>query len=93
MTLSLPSIQKSISKSGNDILSGFKKRSKSNPCSKGSSAVIDNIYATREPAPEPLPGPTGISCPFAHLTKSMTIKKYPGYPFSVIIFNSFSNLS
>ena len=78
ITLSLPSIQKSISKSGKEGLSGLRNRSNRSPCCKGSSVVIDKTYATREPAPEPLPGPTGIFCSLAHLTKSITIKKYPG---------------
>ncbi len=31
--------------------------------------------ATTEPAPEPRPGPTGMSCAFAHWMKSATIRK------------------
>ena len=41
MTLSLPSMQKSISKSGSDILSGLRNLSNNNPWTNGSSAVID----------------------------------------------------
>ena len=33
------------------------------------------LYATNEPAPEPRPGPMGISCARAQLIKSLTIKK------------------
>jgi len=33
----------------------------------GSTSVIDKHQATKEPAPEPLPGPTGISFSFAYL--------------------------
>ena len=32
-------------------------------------------YETSDPAADPLPGPTRISCVFAYLTKSNTIKK------------------
>ena len=59
-------MQKSISKSGIDILSGFRKRSKRRPCLIGSNVVILSANATREPAPEPLPGPTGTSLSFDH---------------------------
>ncbi len=37
--------------------------------------VIFIEYATSEPAPDPLPGPTGISFSFDHLIKSETIKE------------------
>ena len=60
-TLSRPSIQKSISKSGLLTLSGFKNLSNRRSYLMGSIAVIPKAYATIEPAPEPLPGPTGIS--------------------------------
>ena len=60
-TKSLFSSQKSISKSGIEILSGFKNLSKIKSNLIGSISVIDRAQATREPAPEPLPGPTGIS--------------------------------
>ena len=66
-TRSLFSSQKSISKSGIDILSGFKNLSKIRLNFIGSTSVIDKHQATKEPAPEPLPGPTGISFFFAHL--------------------------
>ena len=33
----------------------------------GSISVIERDQATSEPAPDPLPGPTGISFFFAHL--------------------------
>ena len=65
-TKSLFSSQKSISKSGIDILSGFKNLSKISPNSIGSKSVMSKEYATSEPAPEPLPGPTGILFFFAH---------------------------
>ena len=66
-TKSLFSSQKSISKSGIDILSGFKNLSKIRLNLIGSTSVIDKHQATKEPAPEPLPGPTGISFFFAQL--------------------------
>ena len=66
-TRSLFSSQKSISKSGIDILSGFKNLSKIRLNFIGSTSVIDKHHATKEPAPEPLPGPTGISFFLAHL--------------------------
>ena len=66
ITLSLFSIQKSISKSGIDILSGFKNLSKRRPCSKGSRVVMPNANATKDPAPEPRPGPTGTSLSLDH---------------------------
>ena len=59
----------------------------------GSIPVIPVAYAISEPAPEPLPGPTGTELCFAQFTKSATIKKYPSYPISKITFNSKSNLS
>ena len=68
-------MQKSISKSGSEILSGFKNLSKINPNFSGSRSVIDKHQATRDPAPEPLPGPTGILLLFDQFIKSDTIKK------------------
>ena len=65
ITLCLLLTQKSISKSGRDVLSGFRKRSKRRLCLIGSIEVIPSAYATNEPAPEPLPGPTGIELFFA----------------------------
>ena len=70
MTLSLFSIQKSISKSGIDNLSGLRNLSKRRPCSIGSNEVIPRQKATKEPAPEPLPGPTGTLLLLDHLIKS-----------------------
>ena len=76
-TSSLFSWQKSISKSGRVTLFGFRNLSKSKPYFIGSKSVIPNAQATSDPAPEPLPGPTGIFFLFAHEIKSETIKKYP----------------
>ena len=59
-TKSLFSSQKSISKSGIDILSGFKNLSKIKLNLIGSTSVIYKHQATNDPAPDPLPGPTGI---------------------------------
>ncbi len=75
MTKSLFSWQKSISKSGIEIRSGFKNLSNINPNFIGSSSVICNTQATIEPAPEPLPGPTEISFALLQRIKSETIKK------------------
>ena len=50
-----------MSKSGIEILSGFKNLSKIKLNLIGSTSVIDKHQATNEPAPDPLPGPTGIS--------------------------------
>ena len=41
----------------------------------GFKSVIPNDHATKEPAPDPLPGPTGILFSFAQFTNSATIKK------------------
>ena len=65
-TRSLLSSQKSISKSGIDIRSGFKNLSKIKLNFIGSTSVIERHQATKDPAPEPLPGPTGISFSLAH---------------------------
>ena len=43
---------------GNSV--GFKNLSKIRSNSIGSKSVISRAYATNDPAPEPLPGPTGI---------------------------------
>ena len=56
-----------MSKSGIDILSGFKNLSKIKSNSIGSRSVMSRLYATKDPAPDPLPGPTGILLFFAHL--------------------------
>ena len=66
-TKSLFSSQKSMSKSGIEILSGFRNLSKIKLNLIGSISVIDRHHATKEPAPDPLPGPTGILLFFAHL--------------------------
>ena len=68
-------MQKSISKSGKDILSGLRNLSKSKSYLRGSILVISITYATNDPAPDPLPGPTGILFFLAQTTKSDTIKK------------------
>ena len=65
-TKSLFSSQKSISKSGIDILSGFKNLSKIKSNFIGSISVIESDQATNDPAPDPRPGPTGILFAFAH---------------------------
>src|SRR5437660_722586 len=39
----------------------------------GSRSVMVSAYATSDPAPEPRPGPTGMSWALAHLMKSDTI--------------------
>ena len=59
-----------MSKSGIESLSGFKNLSNKSPCSIGSSAVMPIAKATKEPAPDPLPGPTGTSLFFDHSIKS-----------------------
>ena len=46
-------LAKSISKSGIEILSGFKNLSKIKLNLIGSMSVIDKHHATKEPAPEP----------------------------------------
>jgi len=56
-----------MSKSGIEILSGFRNLSKIKLNLIGSISVIDRHHATKEPAPDPLPGPTGILLFFAHL--------------------------
>ncbi len=68
-------MQKSTSKSGMDTRSGFKNRSNSSPNCSGSRSVMPSAQATTEPAPEPRPGPTGMSLRLAQLMKSATIKK------------------
>ena len=65
-TKSLFSSQKSISKSGIEILSGFKNLSKIRSNLIGSISVINIHQATKDPAPDPLPGPTGILFFLAH---------------------------
>ena len=41
----------------------------------GSKSVMVKAHATNDPAPEPLPGPTGILFFFDHFMKSATIRK------------------
>ena len=36
---------------------------------------MPRLYATTDPAPDPLPGPTGILFDFDQLMKSATIRK------------------
>ena len=93
MTLLLPSSSKSISISGIDTRSGFKKRSKSKSYLIGSILVIFKQYATTEPAADPRPGPTETPISLAALIKSSTIKKYPGYPVLAMTSNSKSSRS
>ena len=54
-------MQKSMSISGIDTRSGFRKRSKSNSCCSGSMSVMPSAYETSDPAADPRPGPTGMS--------------------------------
>ena len=64
-----------MSKSGIDILSGFKNLSNRRLYFKGSILVIPRTNATNDPAPDPLPGPTGTSLSLAHEINSCTIRK------------------
>ncbi len=57
--------QKSMSMSGGLIRSSFRKRSKMRSFSIGSMSVMRRLQATRLPAAEPRPGPTGIPRSFA----------------------------
>ena len=50
---------------------------------------MSSTQATKEPAPEPLPGPTGILLFFDHFMKSATIRKYPEYFILIMISSSF----
>jgi len=68
-------MQKSMSKSGAETRSGLRKRSNSRPKRIGSMSVIFRQYATMEPAPEPRPGPTGMSWRRAQSMKSQTMRK------------------
>ena len=81
-------MQKSISISGMVTRSGFRKRSKSRPYSSGSISVMRRAYATRLPAADPRPGPTGMPRDRAKLMMSHTIRKYPAYPIVVMTSNS-----
>ena len=58
-------MQKSMSISGIDTRSGFRKRSNSRSFCSGSMSVIPITYATSDPAADPRPGPTGMFCSFA----------------------------
>ena len=53
-------MQKSISISGIEMRSGFRKRSNSSSCCSGSISVMPSEYATTAPAADPRPGPTGM---------------------------------
>ena len=66
----LKSKSMSTSKSGIETRSGLRNRSKISPNLKGSMSVIPMQYATREPAPEPRPGPIGMYGFFTLLTLS-----------------------
>jgi hypothetical protein len=67
--------QKSTSMSGIETRSGFRKRSKMMSYSIGSTPVTPRLYATRLPADEPRPGPTGTPRLRAWAMKSATIRK------------------
>ena len=54
--------QKSMSISGGLMRSSFRNLSKMSPFSMGSMSVILRHQATRLPAADPRPGPTGMSC-------------------------------
>ena len=53
-----------------DTRSGFRNRSKSSAYGIGSMSVMRSEYKTSEPAPDPRPGPTGMSASRAQLMKS-----------------------
>ena len=76
-----------------EIRSGFKKRSNNKPNLMGSNPVIPSEYETKEPAAEPLPGPTRIPTLRAWLQRSETTRKYPGKPIFIITSNSKFNRS
>ena len=63
-------MQKSTSKSGIDRRSGLRNLSNRRPWIIGSKVVIPSAKATNDPAPEPLPGPTGTSLFLDHWIKS-----------------------
>ena len=56
-------------------LFGFKNLSNKSLYFIGSKSVIFKDHATNDPAPDPLPGPTGTPVFRAHEIKSATIKK------------------
>ena len=93
ITSSLFSKQKSMSISGRLILSGFRNLSKRRLYLIGSRLVIPRDHATRLPAADPLPGPTGMSLLLAYSMKSVTIRKYPGNPIPFMTFSSLASLS
>ena len=57
--------QKSMSMSGGLMRSSLRKRSKMRSFSIGSMSVMRSAQATRLPAAEPRPGPTGMRLSFA----------------------------
>jgi len=67
--------QKSMSMSGSEMRSGLRKRSNSRSNCSGSTSVMRRQYATRLPAAEPRPGPTGMPCSRAYRMKSHVIRK------------------
>ncbi len=93
MTSSRRSTQKSVSISGIEIRSGFKKRSKNKLNFSGSRSVIFRQYATTEPTAEPRPGPTGMSWSRAYLMKSQTMRKYDAKPILLMMPSSYSKRS
>ncbi len=67
--------QKSISTSGGETRSGLRNLSNRRPNLMGQMSVIAMVYATREPAADPRPGPTGIPCARPQLMKSAVMRK------------------
>ena len=93
-TRPLPSSSKSVSISGKDIRSGFRKRSNSRSYFIGSILVMPRQYATTDPAAEPRPGPTSTPSSLrAALMKSCTMRKYPGKPIVFMMWSSNFTLS
>ena len=66
-TRSRPPTEKSVSMSGMDLRPGFRKRSNSRPCSRGSRSVMRSENATSDPAADPRPGPTATPLSRDHL--------------------------
>ena len=64
--------------SGIDTRSGFRNRSNSRSNRSGSTSVMPRAYATREPAAEPRPGPTGIPRSRAAAMKSCDDEEVAG---------------
>ncbi|MPN32417.1 hypothetical protein SDC9_179895 [bioreactor metagenome] len=77
---SRPRSETSVSISGMLIRSGLRNRSKRRSYRIGSSSVILRLYATSDPAADPLPGPMGIPRSFASCMIPDTIRKYPANP-------------